>query len=154
MLKPVLMSAVLLAATGTLSAAEIVDAKDPEKIRQLAQGYGSATLTTDSVGDPMIRGRIDGTGYTIMFYGCSQNLNCKNIQFTSAWQTNGQYTLEDMNQWNRVARFGKAYLDDEGDPVLEMNVNLDFGVTARNLDDTLDWWRVALLKFRSEVLTK
>ncbi|SEP86046.1 Putative sensory transduction regulator [Ectothiorhodospira magna] len=154
MLKPWMMIAILLAAAGPLSASEIVDATNPEKIRQLAQGYGSATLTTDGTGDPMIRGRIDGTSCAIIFYGCSENRDCKNIQFTSAWQTNGQYTLEDMNRWNRTARFGKAYLDGDGDPVLEMNVNLDFGVTERNLDDTLDWWRVALLQFRGEVLTK
>ena len=41
-------------------------------------------------------------------------------------------------------RFGKAYLDLDGHPTIEMNVNLSKGVSRENLDDTLDWWREVL----------
>ncbi|MGM0677661.1 YbjN domain-containing protein [Ectothiorhodospira marina] len=154
MLKGVLAGVVLAVVANPLWASEWVDAADPEEIMNLARGYGSATLDTDGVGDPMITGRMDGTRYFIMFYGCSDNRNCKTIRFSSAWATEGQYTLADMNDWNEGYRFGKAYLDDEGDPVLEMNVNLHYGVSRRNLDDTIDWWRVALEQFKADVLNQ
>lgn len=147
-----ILAGVMLAVVQPVWAADLVDATDPQQVMNLARGYGSANLSTDGVGDPMITGRMDGTRYSIMFYGCSDNRNCKTIRFSSAWATDGQYTLEDMNAWNEGYRFGKAYLDDEGDPVLEMNVNLLYGVSRRNLDDTIDWWRVALGQFKSEVL--
>ena len=54
----------------------------------------------------------------------------------------------------RDKKFGKAYLDQDGDPRLEMTVNLDYGVTQRNLDDTFDWWTKALARFKRDVLKK
>ena len=49
-----------------------------------------------------------------------------------------------MNAWNRDRRFGKAYIDADGDIAIEMDVNLWGGVTPKNLDDTFDWWRIVL----------
>ncbi|MCG5517260.1 MULTISPECIES: YbjN domain-containing protein [unclassified Ectothiorhodospira] len=154
MFKSVLVGGFLALAVNSAGAADLVDATDPEQILNLARGYGSATLDTDGVGDPMITGRMDGTRYSIMFFGCSNNRNCKTLRFSTAWATDGEYTLADMNDWNESYRFGKAYLDDDGDPVLEMNVNMLYGVSRGNLDDTIDWWRVALTQFKSEVLNQ
>ncbi len=60
--------------------------------------------------------------------------------------------MEEINAWNRDKRFGKAYLDDDGDPALEMNVNLRYGVSRKNFDDTVDFWRIVLKTFKEEVL--
>jgi hypothetical protein len=49
-----------------------------------------------------------------------------------------------VNRWNRDYRFGKAYVDAEGDVILEWDVNLWGGVSPANLDDTFDWWRTVL----------
>ena len=50
-----------------VAAQTLIDGSDPEQIVNAARGYGSAQLTTDSDGDPRIRGRIDGTIYVIFF---------------------------------------------------------------------------------------
>ncbi|MBE1237604.1 YbjN domain-containing protein [Phaeovibrio sulfidiphilus] len=135
----------------TALAADLIDATSPEAILDVAKGFGSAQLTTDSAGDPMISGRIDGTRYSIMFYGCKDGRNCTDVQFGTAWSKPGM-SLEEINRWNRTARFSKAFLDDENDPVLEMAVNLNAGVTRKNLEDTIDWWATAVNAFRMEVL--
>jgi hypothetical protein len=139
-----------LAAT-PVYAAKLISAEDPDVILAMANAHGSASLTTDSEGDPKIVGTIDGTRYSILFYGCSNGTDCDDIQFTAAW---GGYRvpMRDINAWNRDMRYGKAYLDDENDPVLEMTVNIDYGVSKRNLDDTFNWWSVALDGFKSNVL--
>ncbi len=60
---------------------------------------------------------------------------------------NGISTLK-INEWNRTKRFSRAYIDDESDPFLEMDVNLDYdGVGSENFQDTLDWWRVSVESF-------
>lgn len=61
------------------SAADMVDATDPEQILNIAKGHGSARLSEDRVGDPMIKGRIEGLKYTLYFYLCEENENCKDI---------------------------------------------------------------------------
>jgi hypothetical protein len=132
-------------------AKDIIDATDPEAILNLAKGYGSAKLGTDSSGDPKITGRIDGTKYGVYFYGCKDGKNCDDIQFAAAW-SGVSVSLEEINEWNRNKRFGRAYLDSDGDPSLLMSVNIDYGVTEENLDDTFNWWKRVLEQYREEVL--
>lgn len=140
----------LLLASATY-ADNIISAENPDAILNIAMGYGSATLTKDSSNDPMITGRIDGTRYGIFFYGCSDGKECDDIQFSASWG-GVKVLMDEINAWNRDKRFGKAYIDKDGDPALEMSVNLDYGVTQRNLDDTFNWWTTALREFKKEVL--
>ncbi|MDX5403520.1 MAG: YbjN domain-containing protein [Rhodobacterales bacterium] len=58
------------------SATDLLDGSDPDAILSIAQGYGSAMLDVDSVGDPMIEGRIGGQAYTVFFYGCENGAGC------------------------------------------------------------------------------
>jgi hypothetical protein len=60
--------------------------------------------------------------------------------------------MSDINTWNRTKRFGKAFLDKDGDPALEMTVNLDYGVSRENLDDSFNWWSKAVKSFLKDVL--
>lgn len=147
------LSALLL--TGTqVSADELIDATKPEAILNIAKGFGSAKLSKDSEGDPLITGRIRGTRYGIYFYGCdSEGADCDDIQFNAAW-SNVKVSLEAINQWNAQKRYGKAFIDSEGDPVIQMTVNLDYGVSESNLDDTFNWWTKALDGFIEEVVEK
>jgi hypothetical protein len=135
-----------------VNAQSLITASDVDAIANLARGYGSATVQTDDVGDPQILGRIDGIRYTVSFYGCVNGASCTTLQFRAAWTNPGSATLETMNAWNQDKRFGKAYLDYSGDPVIEWDVNLFGGVTAANLDDTFDWWKLVLQSFAEEAL--
>jgi hypothetical protein len=135
------------------AASPTVTAQDPEEILNIAKGFGSATLATDRDGDPKISGRINGTSYSVYFFGCKNGDNCKDIQFVSGW-SGFDITLEQINDWNSNRRYGKSYLDDENDPVLIMPVNLHLGVTRENLEDTFEWWTVVLEQFGEEVLGK
>ncbi|MFN0113546.1 MAG: YbjN domain-containing protein [Paracoccaceae bacterium] len=121
----------------------LVAADNPAKILEIARGFGSAELETDSEGAPVIRGRIEGTRYSVFFFGCEDGKDCTDIQFWS-YLPAPQDALGAVNDWNRERRFGKAYVDSEGDIAIEFDVNLWGGVSPKNLDDTFDWWRVVL----------
>ena len=129
---------------------ETIDATDAERILAIAQSFGEAALRTDNLGDPLIEGRIGEKDYRLLFYGCSENRDCKTLMFSAGWEGDDRTdNLTDamMADWNREKRFGKAYLDQDGIATVEMNVNLHGGVTRANLDDTIDWWRLVLAEF-------
>lgn len=134
---------------GSLGAQTLIDATDPPRIAEIARGYGAVEVTTDAVGDPMLRGRMEGTKYLVLFYGCQNGRDCTNIQFQAAWLNTGSATEGRMQAWNAENRFGKAMLDAENDPVIRWDVNLFGGVSRTNLDDTFDWWRVVLENFEN-----
>ncbi|MEM8854679.1 MAG: YbjN domain-containing protein [Pseudomonadota bacterium] len=152
-----LTAALVLAASilgaGTVPAmSETINAEDPERLRQLARGFGSAELTTDSVGDPMIRASVAGTNYLMLFYGCTDGAKCRSVQFRAGWSA-PNLPPGFINGWNRDNRFGKAYIDSDGDPVLEMDVPMAFGMTAKNFEDTIDWWRISVQGFAGSLRT-
>lgn len=137
----------------TLSAQTLVDATDPATIMEIARGYGSALMEADDAGDPMIVGRIDGMRYVVLFYGCRARTACTAIQLLAAWENPGDLTLEDINAWNQNKWIGRAYMDEANDPILDFVINLDGGVSVRNLDDSFDWWKLALNEFANELDT-
>ena len=143
--------AAALAAPGAAYAQTILDASNVNGIAAIAQEYGSAEVEEDNTGDPMLSGEMGGTEYVVFFYGCTDGADCQTIQFLSSWVNPGAADIDSINAWNREKRFGKAFLDDENDPVIEMNVNLYAGVTETNLSDTFDWWRVVMENFEDHI---
>ncbi|WP_372004275.1 YbjN domain-containing protein [Tistrella mobilis] len=141
----------MLLAPQAVAAQQMIDGSDPDQILNLARGYGSANLEKSDNGDPLIRGRIDGVGYAIFFNDCTNNRDCDTLGFYAGW-TDTNVTGAHVAEWNRSKRFSRAYIDDEGDPVLEFDVNLKGGVSRRNFDDTLDWWKTVMLDFRDQVI--
>lgn len=139
-----------LAATAPASAQALIDATRPNEVLAIAQNYGSGQLDVDGVGDPMIIGEMEDVTYTVVFYGCQNNVNCTSLLFRAGFSKPG-FSTGDMNVWNAERLFGRAYIDNEGDPIIEMTVNLFGGVSAQNLDDTFDWWRVVLTQFKEHI---
>lgn len=147
-----LLAGALLPITAA-SAQTMIDATDPDQIVNLIRGFGSAVLETDAAGDPLIVGRMEGTRFLVLFFGCNgSGAQCRSIQFRAAWETDGAHSPAALNAWNRDKRFAKAYLDQVEDPILEMDVNLFEGVTTSNLEDTIDWWQIMLADFKVNVL--
>ncbi len=127
---------------------ELIDATQTRAILSVAKGYGSAKIGRTKKGKPKITGRIGGYKYGVYFYGCNkQNRGCKNIQFAAYFTGASGLSEEKINDWNRRYRFGKAYLDKDGDPFITLNVNLFGGVSTKNLEDTWDWWRTVVKQF-------
>lgn len=132
-----------------IGAAQAQVVGDPDVVQNLMQTYGlQVTQDTDSVGDPMLSTRIEGTNFDVYFYSCEEG-PCQSIQFSAGFDLDQPMSASTINEWNRDKRFGKAFLDDEGDPHIEYDINLDHdGIGAKNFDDTIDLWRVVLADFR------
>jgi hypothetical protein len=61
-----------------------------------------------------------------------------------------------LGKWrfDRRKRYGKAYLDGDGDPALDMDVEVAGGVATENLRESIDTWRAVLGMFRRSLSDK
>lgn len=126
-----------------------ITATDPAQIMKAMQEYGfTVSMEKDSDGDPKIVAQISRTKFRVYFFGCTNNIDCGSLHFRAGYDMDGVMSALKVNEWNREKRFTKAYIDEEGDPFMEMDVNLDYdGVGAQNFEDTLDWWRLLVEDF-------
>ena len=133
--------------------AQMVRAQDPASLVRALQGAGyAARLGTDKVGDPMITSGASGTTFQIFFYNCTSNRQCATVQFHSGYNLSTPVSLERINEWNRSQRFGRAFLDKENDPILEMDVDLDDGGLSTALFlDNVEFWATVLGNFERHI---
>ena len=64
------LMAVGLMVPAAACAQQLVTADPPDQVLTIAQSYGEAAMDTDSHGNPMIVGSINGIHYFGFFYGC------------------------------------------------------------------------------------
>ncbi len=126
---------------------------EPEVVASFLEAYGlKVDRDTDDVGDPMLSSRIEGTYFDVFFYGCTNGKDCDSIEFSAEFEMPGPVQPAVVNDWNREGRYGRAYVDEKGNPNIELDVNLDFdGVGGKNFDDTIDVWRAVLTDFRKHI---
>lgn len=122
----------------------------------------------DLVQDPEQPGLVVEAGglfYGIVFYQClpleeapagaappdAAGLGCASLRFEAGFELPGGMAPSAANAWNRERRFGRVWLDEEGDPRLEMDASLAGGVTTAHLIDLLDWWALVMDDFRQHL---
>lgn len=128
------------------------DASDPPGIVRFMEKTGyRVSLASDAKGDPVITGRISRTDYVIQFYECEGGAFCNSIQFLAQAPRPAAVNLETANTFNARWRYVRLTLD-QAQVKLQMDVNLDAGVTADNFEDTLDIWRQLLEIFERDIL--
>lgn len=147
------LGAVATFAISATASAQMVRPQDPKTLVGAMQDAGyKAELTADSAGDPMIRSSSGGSNFTIFFYGCTDNKDCRTVQFYAGWSDPDNASLRAMNDWNRDNRFGRAYLADDGSARVEMDVDMDDGGISRLLfQDNIEFWEIIMTKFEEYI---
>lgn len=106
--------------------------------------------TTDEYGDPLLL--LQSTSgneykYRILFYDCEESV-CSGIQFRGYWTLgDNPGTHAQANQWNYTKRDSAAYVDNDGDLVVERFQPLFTGVTEGYMDALFDDWHEVLDDF-------
>lgn len=132
-------------ATPTLAQA-LVDGTNFDDIVNSARGYGAATLSGPESEDIHIEGRIDGLPYYLGFRNCDGNVSCDDFVL-QAYYIGPVIDYEKVNAWNRDKRWVKVYIDNDGDAVLEMDVNMTGGISTTTLDEAFYYWDLLLGQF-------
>jgi len=111
-----------------------------DDVEQVMRDKGFATeIGADRGGDPLIRSASKDLKFIVFFYGCDRKKRCDSIEFSARFSVNGVPAVK-IAQWNRNKRFGRAYLDDDLQPWVEMDLDLEFGATTEALANDLDRW--------------
>jgi hypothetical protein len=130
-----------------------VRAQDPQSVVRALQAAGyAAELGTDKVGDPSIRSGVAGVSFTVFFYNCTDHRECATVQLHSGYRLTKKVSLTSINEWNASQRFGRAFLDKEGDPIIQMDIDLDDGGISQALfADNLEFWSSIIGKFHTHI---
>lgn len=158
---PITVRAALAFATTALFSAtpahaELINATNPATIKAIVESQGwPATIVAKEGDDPYIESTRSGLKFLVLFMNCDEGQKCKTLQYYMGFSDAKDVSLERLNQWNKDKRFARAYKDDEGDPVLEMDVDLDFaGIPRENVGETFNTWASLMDSFREYVFEK
>jgi hypothetical protein len=125
---------------------------DPETIRGLIAGYGhKARITTEPGGDPIIDARSGDIKYTVYFMNCQEGRDCYDLQLQSSFDVDQPLTPEWANEWNKAWAFGRAWVDENGDPSLSLTIHSAGGLSPADLENTLALWDSVLGGFIQDI---
>ena len=114
----------------------------PEDLRKLLHNWGYRAEVGATVGgNPVVRSGAGGFKFHILFawpskegrlYGC--------LNFVTVFIGRPNLSLSVVNEISRTSRFGRLYLDEENDLILERDIALTGGISAGHLQECLlDW---------------
>ena len=134
-----------LAAPGARAAAvdDVVDTISVEELAELMEGEGYAVEVNN---DRFVQWKVDGYRCQVFVADDSQA-----VQFHVSF-ADGNATLKKVNLWNATKRFSRTYLDEDGDPHLEIDLDLAGGVTQDRVLDYLRTCKVSLATWCDEVV--
>lgn len=99
--------------------------------------------------DRFVSSASAGYTFSVFFFGCDDAGDaCKTVQFYAGFAPDNKPTLTQMNQYAATRRWGRVYIDDEGDPVIEMDVDLEDGGMSKELfTDNVEYWETVMNAF-------
>jgi Putative bacterial sensory transduction regulator len=122
---------------------------DISQIAALLKSKGETLEIKSAADDPYIRVTGEGYDYSIFAYGCDdKDANCKSVQFYAAFNPKVSPELQAMNDYARDNRWGRIFLDKEGDPAIEFDVDLEKGGMSEALFlDNVAYWEAIIDKY-------
>ncbi len=86
------------------------------------EGFRAKLIADD--GQPYVESASNGAKFYVYLQNCKEKRDCQDVMIRSSYEKDKQdpVKLEAINMFNRDHRWVRAYLDKEGDPVLEYDV--------------------------------
>lgn len=111
-----------------------------EEVAKVMRAKGlPTTISIDEYGDPQIDTASNGAKWMVRFYHC-KNDRCPSMQFNAGWNLTNGMALPTANRWNKEWRFGTVFVDDQGDPYIKYDMDVERGITTEAIDNNLDRW--------------
>jgi hypothetical protein len=146
----------LLPGTGRAEAPKTADSKSAadvtvihtikvDQLRDFMKAEGYAVSITEGKTSKYLAWKIDGMKTQMLIAE-----DAKSIQFHTAFSSST--TLARVNTWNRNKKFSRTYIDDDGDPHLELDLSLKGGITTEHLKEFIDVCRISFSVWIKEVV--
>jgi hypothetical protein len=136
----VITAGVLLAAPGfapRVAAQQALSEVSTEQLQQMLEGMG---YEVEQPKENVLKFAIEGNTAMI--------INKKtNFQFYSFYKKRKSMDLKKVNEWNANKRFSRVYLDQDGDAVIEWDIDLEGGMTPGALKESIRTYRLAVMAF-------
>lgn len=148
-----LLAALAAASLSAQAAPGKVSLTDPNSLVAALQKAGYKAKLTVKEGKPEIESSAAGATFYLYFQNCEGAEGCEDVMVQSAYDLDkNAVTLEAINAFNKDNRWARAYLDDENDPVLEM----DLIFAGKQLDegtfiDSVKAWDDVLGRFHKAI---
>lgn len=112
---------------------ETITGPEVQTIVSGISGVSGVELGKDDDGDPKVKWQHNNLNVVMYFYGCNAG-ECNSLQAYAGLGMTNKPTPDKIIQWNKDKRFGRAYLDDDKDPCVEMDLSLIGGVTTASIE--------------------
>ncbi|MFA7431753.1 MAG: YbjN domain-containing protein [Rhodospirillaceae bacterium] len=143
----VALFAVMALGTGAASAqatSPAISKISAQEAKGLFRDLGYTSVEVDSDGDII----VNMQGMRVLVLVGSAKGTSIQMRFS---MTGTEATMGKVNTWNKTKMYSRAYLDDNGDPVLEAEQDLAGGVSIERLKDFIKTYGVSLTAFLREV---
>lgn len=129
--------------------AQVVTTITGTRLKDILEAAGFKGGTVDDDGGVLIRMASKPVYFTVAD-------DQESIQAHTAWLTTdtSRPSADKINDWNRTKRYSKVYFDSDRDPVLQLDLDLEGGVTVARIKDFAFTTEVSITKFTEEVLKK
>lgn len=145
------LAGIAWAAGARVSQATVYNAVSGKEISVMlsTEGY-RPTLGKAEDGDPQIKFKVQGKEVYIDFYDCNKTEFCGSLNISTGWALKTKLKATDLNQWNADNRYIRVYTDEENDPFLEDDIDLDGGATMNNIKEFVKTYITQLEDFIAE----
>lgn len=113
------------------------------------EGY-QPTLGKAEDGDPQIKFKVQGKTIYFDFYDCNKTEFCGSLNISTGWALKTKLKAADLNKWNADNRYIRVYTDEDNDPFLESDTDLDGGATLNNVKEFVKMYVSQLEDFVAE----
>jgi frataxin-like iron-binding protein CyaY len=137
----VITAVALLAAPGfapRMAAQEVLSEVSTAQLQKLLEGMGYEVQQTK---EDVLQFAIEG--HTALIINKKTNLQL----YSYFEKKKKKMDLKKVNEWNATKRFSRVYLDQDGDAVIEWDVDLEGGTTAGGLKESIRTYRLGVMAF-------
>lgn len=139
---PVLLAFCVLAPSG-LRAQALITEVSPKEMTKLLGSMGFEVKETKSLESDQHALKFELSGYTVVMFLANGNTDAQlYVGFSDE-----QVTPQQMNEWNKAHRFSRAYVDGDGNPILETDIDFTGGVSEDNIKAWVRLFRDLLVSY-------
>ena len=152
-MRPTSAALILSLVAGGAQAQDVASATDPQSLVDQFIGLGfDARLEPYESGRPRISAKIVGVNYSLAFYGCLDDMtDCRGLMFTAGFDLSEPVGWEVANDWNETRVYSRAFIDEEGDPYVQMPVPTAEALSADEIRRLVDIWESAVIRFTDTI---
>ncbi len=128
--------------------AEVITTITIDRLAALLDARGIATHRKQLGDGDYLNFNIGPFKALIFPYGCSPDFN--SLQFHLNFEARPDF--QSVNRWNQDNRYGRAFLDDDGHPVLQYDIDLEGGATLELILEAQKTFRALVEDFNESVV--